>query len=219
MKMKKLNFLLSAASLIVLTGCNSPKTDGAHVEEPSHTKDSVTTAKPDEVPMDSAAMAKAWNENRMPGEMHKWMATANGKWTAEMSFRMSPDEPLSPPSKADVETRMIMEGRYQETTYKGKMMGMDFEGKEIMAYDNAKKKFISTFIDNTTTGLMYMEGTYDEASNTINFTGDITDPATGKKMDYRQELKFIDDKNQLLSAYDKKDGKEFKSMEIKLTRK
>lgn len=215
--MKKLNILVSTAALTVLAACNSPKTE-THAEEPTHTKDSVT-ATHEEVPVDSAAIAKAWENYSTPGDMHKWMAKSEGKWTAEMRFSMSPDEPLCPPSTADVEIKMILDGHYQESIFKGKMMGMEFNGREIMAYDNVKKKFVSTFIDNTGTGVMYTEGTYDESSKTIHFTGNIADPLTGKQKDFRQDYKFTDDKNHLLTSYDKKNGKEFVSMEIKLTRK
>ena len=217
--MKKLNILV-AASLLTLTACNNA---GKTEETPSHVKDSVTAPAQEapvaEAPLDSATMQKNWQEYMTPGEMHKWMASTDGKWDAEMSFWSGPDQSAGPPSKASFENKMIMGGRYQESVYKGKMMGMDFEGHGTMAYDNAKKKFISTWIDNTGTGLMYMEGTYDEGTKTANLSGKMIDPSTGKDCEMREEIKSPDAKTEILTMYCTKDGKEFKSMEIKLTRK
>ena len=89
-----------------------------------------------------------------------------------------------------------MGGRYQVNNYSGNMMGMLFEGMGIPADDNAKKVFISTWIDNMGTGLMKVEGPWDAASKSITLTGKSVDPGsvTGRKMDIREVLKIIDDK-------------------------
>ncbi|MES2679073.1 MAG: DUF1579 domain-containing protein [Bacteroidota bacterium] len=218
--MKKINITCLALSVLILLSCgNADKTK----EETAAPHDSVATAAPEETkekpPVDSATAAKAWEAYMTPGDMHKWMAMSDGKWDAEMTFWMGPDAKAMPGGTSKVENKMVLGGRYQVTEYKGKMMGMDYEGHGTMAYDNAKKKFINTWIDNTGTGLMYMEGAYDEPTKTINFTGKMVDPNTGEDCDMRQAFKAIDDKNQLLEMYTTKDGKEFKSMEIKFTKK
>ena len=112
-----------------------------------------------------------------------------------------------------------MGGRYLVSTTKGEMMGMPFEGMSIMGFDNAKKVYTSTWIDNMGTGIMMSEGKYDEANKTIHMTGKMSDPATGKDMEIRQEIKTPDAKTQITEMYCKQNGQEFKNMEIKLTRK
>jgi hypothetical protein len=69
------------------------------------------------------------------------------------------------------------------------------------------------------TGMMYLEGTWDAKTNTVNLSGKMTDPMSGKEMKVREEFKIIDDKTQELTQYMDHDGKEFKAMHIKLTRK
>jgi hypothetical protein len=68
-------------------------------------------------------------------------------------------------------------------------------------------------------GMMTMEGTLDAATKTITLKGQSTDPMTGKSMPVRQTMKYMDDGSQLMEMYMMHEGKEFKSMEIKFTRK
>lgn len=221
--MKKLTILFAAASLLILAACNSeakkeentaPATDTATAATVSPAPEETATP-----PMDSAAMAKAWEGYMTPGDMHKWMASTDGKWTGEVVSWMGPGAPPSPASKVKAENKTIMGGRYQESVYKGEMMGMPFEGRGLMAYDNAKKKFISTWVDNMGTGVMYMEGPYDENTKTITLKGKMMDPSTGKELDVREVLKITDDKTQIMEMYCTQNGKEFKNMEITLSKK
>jgi len=218
--MKRINITCLALSGLFLLSCGGA---GKTEEETKVPNDSLAATTPEEknekAPVDSATAAKAWEAYMTPGDMHKWLASCDGKWDAEMTFWMGPDAKPTPGGKSSVENKMVLGGRYQVSEYKGKMMGMDYEGHGTMAYDNAKKKFINTWIDNTGTGMMYMEGTYDAPAKTINFTGKMVDPNTGEDCDMRQVFKAIDDKNQLMEMYTSVNGKEFKSMEIKFTKK
>jgi hypothetical protein len=99
------------------------------------------------------------------------------------------------------------------------MMNMPFEGISTTGYDNAKKIFVNSWIDNMGTGMMHLEGSWDSQANAINFTGTMVDPASGKDVPVREVMKFVDDKNQVMEMYGIADGKEYKSMEVKYTRK
>jgi hypothetical protein len=99
------------------------------------------------------------------------------------------------------------------------MMGMPFEGRSTVGYDNARKVFQSTWVDNMGTGIMYLEGKYNDKDNLISFTGKAVDPGTGKEEKVREVFKFIDENTRMMEMYMTKDGKEFKNMEIKITRK
>jgi hypothetical protein len=115
---------------------------------------------------------------------------------------------------------MILGGRYQQSTHKGTFEGMPFEGMSIVGYDNAKKKFYSTWVDNMGTGIMYLEGTYDPATKTTTYTGKQVDPMTGQDMEIRETFTIVDDNTHMLTMYmTAPGGKEFKTMEIRFTRK
>jgi hypothetical protein len=113
---------------------------------------------------------------------------------------------------------MILGGRYQESTNTGSFNGMPFEGISTVGYDNAKKKYVSTWVDNMGTGIMYLEGTWNNATRMGVFTGTAIDPMTGKECNIRQTLKIIDENTQEMEMFDNKMGKETKTMHIKLMR-
>ncbi len=161
---------------------------------------------------------KAYQEFMTPGPMHKWMAKLNGTWEADITSYMNPVNPDK--SKATNVTTTIMNGLYQVGDYTGNMMGMPFQGHSIMGYDNAKKIFVNTWIDNMGSGIIYMTGKYDEATKTLHLKGKQTNPMNGTDVDIREEMKFIDDNNYILVMYGSgTDGKEIKFMEGTFKRK
>jgi hypothetical protein len=163
---------------------------------------------------------KAMMAYSTPGEIHKMMAKSVGDWTADISMWMQPGAaPMT--STGEMKNEMILGGRYLKGTNTGNFMGQPFEGISTTGYDNAKKIFINSWIDNMGTGIMTLTGTWDAATNSITFTGTMVDPSSGKDIPIRQVLKMDDENHQTMEMYANAgpDGKEFKTMEIKFTRK
>jgi hypothetical protein len=166
----------------------------------------------------SADQQKAWTDYMTPGEVHKILAKSDGTWNYEMSYWMAPGTtPMT--SNGTAENKMVLGGRYQESVHKSNMGGMDFEGHGLLGYDNAKKTFQYTWIDNMGTGSILLEGKWDDATSSITLTGKGYDPITGKDIDMKEIIRVIDDNHQVVEMYTPANGKEFKNMEIKLTRK
>ena len=207
--MKRINLVFSTILLFAMA-CNSEK---KNTNADSTTAALDTTSKP----VDTAAMNKAWAAYMTPGESHQMLAKADGKWDAEISFYYNPDSPSV--NKAVCESKMILGGRYQQSSYTGDIDGMPFEGMNTLAYDNARKIFISTWIDNMGTGIMYMEGNYDDATKTMNLKGSATDVASGKDIAMREVFKIVDDKMHTMEMFETKEGKEMKTMSILLKKK
>jgi hypothetical protein len=162
---------------------------------------------------------KKMMEYATPSDIHKEMAKWDGEWTEDIQMWMEPGAPVQT-MQASCVNRMVMGGRYQESKLTGSFMGMPFEGVSTIGYDNARKVLVSTWVDNMGTGIMYMEGKWNEATKSAEFKGKSTDPMTGKSIDTRQVLKIVDDNTQIMEQYSTPvGGKEFKSMEIKITRK
>jgi len=168
--------------------------------------------------MDSAAMMQAWQAYMTPGDVHKMIAKSNGTWDADVTTWMDPSKPPVK-SKATTVNKMILGGRYQQSTNTGNMMGMPFEGISTLAYDNGKKMLISNWIDNMGTGMMTMEGTWDSTTHTSNLKGKMYEPILGKEIDCREVFTVIDDNNQKLEMFCTQGGKEMKTMEILYKRK
>jgi len=163
---------------------------------------------------------KAYMNYMTPGPVHQWMAKGVGEWKVET--KMWWDENVKDPtlSTGTCTNTMIMGGRYLQSKHTSEVMGMPFEGVATTGYDNGKKMFVSTWVDNMGTGIIQMEGTHDEKNKTVTLSGKAFDPMTGKDCQVREVHKHIDDNTMVMEYYVTKGaGKEYKSMEIKLTRK
>jgi hypothetical protein len=167
---------------------------------------------------DSAAMMKAWTEYMTPGPVHQKMAMADGEWTADMTMWEKPDAPPTKTTGACV-NKMILGGRYSESRYTANMMGMAFEGIGTLAYDNHRKVFINSWVDNMGTGITLLEGKWDDATKSLELKGTVIDPVTGKDCHMRQVTTWKDKDHQVMEMYRTTGGKEIKEMEIALTRK
>ena len=213
--MKRVYVTLSML-VICLSSCKKEvKTETVNTTNP----DSIKTEEPIvEKPLDSAAEMKAWADYATPGNPHKMLAEESGTWNCEMTFWMEPNgKPEKATSTADI--KMILGGRYQESNYKGTMMGQPFEGKATVAYNNASKEYITTFIDNMGTGMMVANGKYDEANKSVSYKGEVVSPLNGKKSPYREVYTIVDANTRKMEMFDVKNGEEFKSMEIVMKRK
>jgi hypothetical protein len=164
------------------------------------------------------SVMKLWMNYMTPSDVHKMLAKDDGQWNEEITLWTTPGAPPTK-STATLINKMILGGRYQESKHTGNVMGMPFEGYGLVGYDNAKKVFVSSWIDNMGTGIMVLEGKWDDKTKTIHFTGKSTDPMTGKDVPVREVFTWIDNNTQKMEMFMTQDSKEFKSMEIKLTRK
>lgn len=213
--MKNVCALLTLLTLC-LTSCKEEKTIKVNTDATDTTTVAVPEAK--EEPMDSVATDEAWKAYATPGLQHKMMADESGKWNVEMTFWMSPGAPAEKYT-ATAQARMIFDGKFQEVIYSGMMMGMPFEGKSTLAFNNKSGEYTSTWIDNMGTGMMIVKGHYDDTAKVINMTGMTVDPITGKNIAVREVYTIADSATRKLETFDTKEGqKEFKSMQIVMTR-
>jgi hypothetical protein len=162
------------------------------------------------------AEMEKWMELAAPGKPHQEMAMFEGAWDAETTAWMVPGaEPVK--SQAVSMNKVILGGRYLVQEYKGQMMGMDFEGFGLMAYDNYAEKFTSIWIDNMSTMVMTMTGTAE--GDAVTMTGTMPDIQTGGTTTLRSVQKMVDENTFFFEMFSSgPDGKEFKNMEITYTR-
>lgn len=168
---------------------------------------------------DSATAMKNWMDYMTPSKEHQMMASWNGTWTGDITMWMAPG---APPTKSTgtTENSMILGGRYQQGIYKGSFNGMPFEGMSTLAFDKAKKVFISTWLDNMGTGVMMLEGPWDDTKKSVTLTGNMMDPMSGKEVKVKEVFTVKDNNNQVMEMYAlDATGTEFKTMEIKYKRK
>ncbi len=177
-------------------------------------KKPIPAASPEE-----AAMMAKWAEFATPGPAHKVLETKIGKWSGTVKMFM-PGAPAPHESKFTSEAKWIMDGRYVEETVVGETPMGPFNGKGTTGYDNIKKKYVSTWVDNNGTGIHFSEGTYDPATKTFTFSGECPDSMMSKYVQGgRMVDKMIDNDHGTAQAFGPgPDGKETIRMEITYTR-
>lgn len=218
--MKHCTLTIFAASLLLFSCTNdgekknAANADSLKLTEQPVAKETTPTPMPD-----SATMMKNWQMYMTPGEVHKMMATWAGTWNGDISMWMVPGAPEQK-TIGTLVNKMIMNGLYLQGTNSGMMMGMPFSGLSTTAYDIHRKEFVNTWIDNMGSGIMVLKGPWDEATKTATMKGKTTDPGTTKDMEVKETFKVIDDNNHQMEMFIiMPDGKEFKTMSIKYTRK
>src|ERR1700757_3434671 len=172
-------------------------------------------------------MMKQMMEMSKLNENHKLLADMNGNWNYSIKFWMNPDPNAKPQeSKGTASRKSIMGGRFvvMEVSGKmqmpgedGKMKDLMFKGMGLEGYDNVKKKFVASWIDNMGTGIEFSEGSYDPATKSFTYTSEI-EPMPGKKTRVREVIKVADDSHMMLEWYEMQHGKEKKTMEINYTK-
>lgn len=214
--MKLQSLALAVSVSLIFSACDGPKSDAPDSKIDSAKIEKMPVAGADtsahSMP-DSATFTKKWMEYSTPGDMHKLLEKFNGTWTSDVQTWMDASAPPSTSKATNVQTSSFG-GRYFNTKFSSSMMGQPFEGASVTGYDNAKKKFVSVWYDNMGTGLVHMEGDYDEASQTFNWAGTQTDFLTGKNTSIREVMVIKDDKSYTMTMYGPgADGKEMKFME------
>jgi flagellar basal body rod protein FlgC len=185
----------------------------------------TTTTAPAQPSADMQEMMKMMMEMGKVGENHKLLGELAGNWTYTIKMWMDPaGKPQE--SKGTSTRKAIMDGRYYiaEHTGKfqmpgadGKMKDMNFKGMAMEGYDNAKKKFVSSWIDNMSTMIMNSEGTYDAATKTFTYNAEC-EMMPGKMTKIREVIKVVDKDHHVFEWYDNSHGPEAKTMEIAYTR-
>ena len=175
----------------------------------------------DEAPpaMSEEAMMKAYMDAAAPGEPHAMLAKGAGTWNATVKSWQDPSgEPMV--STGTETSSMIFGGRYLESHFTGSMMGMPYEGRGMMGYDNGKKKYVGTWLDSMGTGIMSYEGDYDPKSKQIVCHGSYVDPVMGMEMPCRLVSHMISDDQHVFEMWGPSPmgSGEVKWMEISSTR-
>jgi hypothetical protein len=153
-----------------------------------------------------------------PGPEHKLLAKLAGDWDAKVRTWSDPEKPPSE-TPGTLKRKMILAGRYLQEDFVGKAGPDDLTGLSLIAFDRARKKFVSTWFDSLSTGVIYTEGTYDDDKKTITYLSAALDSA-GKKIQNRDVLRLISDDEQIVEMHRTPEGgKEIKLLEIIYTRR
>jgi len=163
------------------------------------------------------AMMAEMQKLAAPGAEHKALAPLAGSFTAQVKMWMGGPKPVE--NAGTAEGKAIMGGRYVEELFTGTVMGQPFEGRGLIGYDNAKKKYVWTWIDTMSTAISTAEGTADATGKVITLKGESYDPSTKKMSPVKYVFHIESDKKHAFETWETVNGKEARTMEVVYTRK
>jgi hypothetical protein len=166
---------------------------------------------------DEQAQMEAWQRTMTPGPGHARFEPMVGTWTAKTTMTMGPGAPKMV-SEGVSDHRLILGGRYLEQHYRGTAMGMPFEGRGYTAYDNARGRYVGTWMDTFGTGMMHSVGSGKPSAKRMDFEAESHDPS-GKRMKFDCALKVRDKDHHTYEMWTKAPGgKRYRCMLIEYTR-
>jgi hypothetical protein len=164
------------------------------------------------------AMMEAWMKASTPGDAHKKLDGMVGTWDVTVKSWMAPGQPPAESTGTAV-NQWVLGNRWMEEKFTGSFMGMPFQGIGYTGYDNVKKQYVGTWMDNMSTAVMVSSGK-GGSGNTYEFTSSMDDPMTGKPAMITEKVTFTDADHHTMEMWGPgPDGKVYKSMEISYSRK
>lgn len=168
--------------------------------------------------MDEQAMMAKMMEYGTPGEAHKVLDNSVGLWKVKATT-FNPDGTPGMTSDGSSEIKWMMDGRFLHETFTGDFGGMPFHGTGVVGFDNIKQRYVGTWIDNMSTGVMTMEGKYDPKARTMSMESEMPNPMTWSYVDSKMVTTWIDDDHSVAKFYmPGPDGKNYMHMQLEYTR-
>jgi hypothetical protein len=161
--------------------------------------------------MDAYMKAGAVTEN------HEFLKKYAGNWDCQVKGWMAPGQPPAV-SQGTFVGEMRLDGRFLFMDFKGEMFGQPFAGVQIIGFDNMQQKYISLWIDNSSTFFFITTGT--RQGNVINEAGLFPDPLTGAQLPVKARTTWAGADEYLYEQFMvQPDKSEFKSMEMSCKRR
>jgi hypothetical protein len=174
--------------------------------------------KPKQMSAEEMASMQAMMKAMTPGENHKALDGMVGTFDAKVTMWMQPGAPPVTSTGKCVNS-WVLGNRYIEQKMTGNFMGMPFEGIGYTGYDNVKKQYWGTWIDNMGTGVMVSTGSMTDAGKSWKFTGTMADPMSGKDTTSETRISVADHDHHTMEMWGPApDGKMVKMMEIAYSR-
>ena len=152
-----------------------------------------------------------------PGDAHKKLEPMVGTFDAKVKMWMDPSKPPEE-SAGTSENTWVLGNRFVQMKYEGTAMGQPFSGMGFEGYDNVTKKYMGTWMDTLSTGMMLSTGTM--TGNVMKETSTMSDPTTGKATKATTKVTVADNDHHTMEMWAAgPDGKTYKMMEIVYTRK
>lgn len=165
--------------------------------------------------------AEEFAQMSAPVDGHRKLEPFVGTFHAEVKMWMGPGEPQS--STGTMQNTMDLGGRFLNQVYRGDQTEgpfPNFEGRGYWGFNKTSSKFEGFWIDTACTVMQNETGDVDASGKVWTMTGEMTCPSTGQPMTKKSVITLEDDDHHTMEMYfPGPDGGEFKTMEIKYSRK
>ena len=216
--MKITTRIVGTALALAFTSALATAQDKPKAAQKPKTTADKTNAAPAGADAEKAAM-EAMMKAATPGEPHKTLASMEGTFDTTIKMWMKPGDPPQE-TKGTTERKMVLGGRYLSETFEGTFMDQPFSGMGMTGYDNVTKRYVGTWSDTMSTGMMTSTGTMDKGGKSITLKATAADPETGKMVSFKEKMTMTDPDHQTFEMWGPaKDGKVYKMMEIAYSRK
>jgi len=113
---------------------------------------------------------KRWQESMTPGAQHKMLEESVGTWDAEVKMWMNgpKGEPMVQREQAKAKWSL---GKIPSTGFHRGDDGTALRGNGIHRLRQFKKKYVSFWIDNMSTGMSTMDGVLDKDGKSVTMWG------------------------------------------------
>ncbi len=166
---------------------------------------------------DEKAAMEAWQKAMTPGDGQKKLEPLVGTFDVKVRTWMDPSRPPDDTVGTSINS-WVLGDRFVQMKYEGVFLGETFNGIGYTGYDNVSRKYISTWMDTASTGMMWSTGSFD--GKVLTTKAMVNDPMSGKPTPLDEKLTIVDADHHTLEMWGKApDGKTFKMMEIQYSRK
>lgn len=207
MKLRILLFTIAVAGALVLSVGQTHAQDKAKGEA--------------KLAADMQEIMKKAQEFATPGEGHKLLEPFVGKW--DLVTRMWWQGPDKPPneSKGVAERKWVLNGRFLLEESSGDMMGMPYKSMTFLGFDNYKKKYVVSYLDNIGTAMYTGEGKFDPSNKVMTLFGKMDDCVMEERDKPVKYVTRIISKDKIVfEIYDEVGSpNEYKAVEMTYTRK
>ena len=148
------------------------------------------------------------------GPEHDVLKHDVGEWDVEITNYASG----SPEVSKGTESNRMLGDFWLITNFTGKMMGLEFKGHGSTGYDAKAKKYVGTWVDSLSPGMMHLTGEYDKESKTMTLVG-MAPGMDGNPAKHRLTTVYKDGKRVMTMYITLQGGEETKFMQLAYTKK
>lgn len=163
---------------------------------------------------------KALERYGTPGPEHAALKPLAGSFEARVKASFDPSQPAKETTGRST-NEVLFGGLFLKQEFEGTcpMTGKPFQGVGYLGFDNARKKYVATWLDSLSSGIFASAGAADAGGRVFTFNGTCPDPVTGAEKKTKCVFTIVDENRHVYECFELEGGKERRVLEITYTKK